>query len=140
MRKPAQIEPWLTPDELLIWVREAPDRDSYQKRLAIWLTHLGPFHAHDVAQMLGVSRQAVWLWLGQYNRHGPSGLERQGRGGRRWAFLTWEEEESLLAPFRQRAARGEVVTAVSMWPEISKAVDREVSLVYSVSQKKFRIK
>ena len=140
MRKPAQIEPWLTPDELLIWVREAPDRDSYQKRLAIWLTHLGPFHAHDVAQMLGVSRQAVWLWLGQYNRHGPSGLERQGRGGRRWALLTWEEEESLLAPFRHRAARGEVVTAVSMWPEISKAVDREVSLVYSVSQKKFRIK
>jgi len=130
MRRPTQIEPWLNPDELLIWVREAPDRDSYQKRLAIWLTYLGPFHAHEVAQMLGVSRQAIWLWLGQYNRHGPSALARQGRGGRRWAFLTWEEEDSLLEMFRQQAARGDVVTAVSMWPEISKAVGREVSLAY----------
>jgi transposase len=91
---------------------------------------LGPFHAHDVANMLGVSRQAVWLWVGQFNKHGPSALERMGRGGRRWAFLTWEEEESILEPFRQRAAQGELVTAVSMWPEISKAVGREISLAY----------
>jgi transposase len=130
MRRPAQIEPWLSADELLFWVRGAPDRDSYQKRLAVWLTFIGPFHAHEVANILGVSKQAVWLWMGQYNQKGPEGLERSGRGGRRWAFLSWEKEEEVLATFRERAAKGEVVTASSMRPEISKAVGQEVSLAY----------
>jgi len=130
MRGPAQIKPWLSADELLAWVREARDKNSYQKRLAVWLTYLGPFHARDVANMLGVSRQSVWLWIGQYNKHGPTALDGKGRGGRHWAFLTWEEEESLLEPFRQKAVRGEWVTAVSMWPEISKTVGHEVSLGY----------
>lgn len=130
MRNPARIEPWLSADELLVWVREAPDRDAYQKRLAIWLTVIGPFHAHEIAQMLGASKQAVWLWVGQYNKHGPEGLGRSGRGGRRWSYLSREEEEELLAVFRDRAARGDMVTATAIWPEISKALGREVSLGY----------
>ena len=35
MRGPAQIEPWLPEKELLAWIREAADRQAYQKRLAI---------------------------------------------------------------------------------------------------------
>jgi hypothetical protein len=45
MRKPAQVAGWLSDLELLEWVRESPDVGSYQKRLAIWLTVMGPFHA-----------------------------------------------------------------------------------------------
>ena len=71
MRRPAQIKPWLSPEEMMIWVRESPTRDAYQRRLAIWLTYVGPFHAREVADMLCVSKQAVWLWIGQYNRDGP---------------------------------------------------------------------
>jgi len=65
MRGPAQIESWLSKEELLAWVREAADREAYQKRLAIWLTKIGPFPAYEVARMLGISKQAVWLWTGQ---------------------------------------------------------------------------
>jgi transposase len=130
MRGPAQVESWLSAEELLVWLREAPDRDAYQKRLAVWLTFIGPFHAHEVANMLGVSRQAIWLWIGQYNKNGPAGLERSGGGGRRWSYLSWREEEEILRPFRERAALGEVVTATAMWPQISKAMDQEVSLAY----------
>ena len=35
MRPPAQIEPWLSPEDLQTWVREAPDKASYQRRRAI---------------------------------------------------------------------------------------------------------
>src|SRR4030042_218001 len=88
MRGPAQIWSWISEEELLVWIREAADRETYQKRLAIWLTKIGPFHAHEVARMLGVSKQAVWLWVGQYNKEGPEGLVRQGRGGRRSFLLS----------------------------------------------------
>lgn len=81
MRKPAPIHAWLSPEDLQTWVREARGRDEYQRRLAIWLAYIGPFPVHHVATLLGVSKQTVWLWVSQYNRHGPQGLERHGRAG-----------------------------------------------------------
>jgi len=130
MRKPAPIKSWLTGDELLVWLREAPTRDAYQKRLSVWLTYWGPYPAREVAEMLGVSKQAIWLWVGQYNKQGPAGLERSGRGGRRWAYLSRLEEEEILRPFRERALSGEIVSATAIWPAISKAMGRKVSLAY----------
>jgi hypothetical protein len=43
----------------MAWVQDAPDKTAYQRRLAIWLTHAGPFPAHRVADLLRVSTQAV---------------------------------------------------------------------------------
>ena len=130
MRSPAAVSPWLTDEELAAWVQEASDKLAYQKRLAIWLTHSGQFHAQQVADLLQVSKQAIWLWVGQYNHEGPTGLVRSGRGGRRWAFLSWEDEEALLGRFEQRAMKGEVMTAKTLWSDVTQALGREVSLDY----------
>jgi transposase len=130
MRRPALIKPWISPEEMMIWVREAPSRDAYQKRLAVWLTHVGPFHAGEVADMLCVSKQAVWLWIGQYNRRGPEGLRRQGRGGRRWSYLGWAQEQTLLHSLEERARAGEIITAKQIVPEIESLVGGEVSKGY----------
>ena len=84
MPRTPHVEPWLSDLELLEWVRTAESRGAYQRRLAVWFTYLRHYPAHEVAALLGVSTPAVWRWLGQYNRQGPAGLARQGRGGRRW--------------------------------------------------------
>lgn len=128
MRRPAQIKPWIAPEEIVIWVREAPDRTAQQRRLAIWLTYIGPLHARQVADMLCVSRQAVWLWISQYNRYGPEALRRKGRGGRRWAFLTWNQEEEFLHAIQERALAGEIIAAKQMLPEIEALVGKQVSV------------
>jgi transposase len=91
---------------------------------------LGPYHAYEVAEMLGVSKQSVWQWVSQYNKSGPDGLERIGSGGRQWSYLSWEEEKEVLEPFWGKARDGEVITAKSIWPEISKAVGKNVTLDY----------
>ena len=65
MRNPSALTPWFTTDQLLAWVKESPDKTAYQRRLAIWLTHSGPFPAHRVADLLAVSTQAIWKWLGE---------------------------------------------------------------------------
>ena len=130
MRRPAQIKSWLSEEELLAWLRDCPDRGTYQRRLAIWLTWTKSLHAEDVAQMLGVSKQAIWLWIGQYNKEGPEGLQRQGRGGRRWSLLELREEQQVLERWAKRAQQGEVITARQLLPEVQKAVGQEVSLAY----------
>jgi len=129
MRPPAQIVPWLSEEELAIWVREAPSKDAYQKRLGIWFTHLR-HSAAEVADLLQISKPAVWLWVGQYNRGGPRGLFRKGRGGRRWSFLSWEDEEGLLQTWESRGIRGEILTVPQLVGEVEKAVGRSVSVDY----------
>ena len=57
MRPPAEIALWLSTEDMQTWVREAPDKASYQRRLAIWLTHVERLSAHRVAQSLCVSSQ-----------------------------------------------------------------------------------
>ena len=96
MRPPAKIEPYMTKYQMQAWLRDAPDKSAFQRRQAIWLTSVEKLHAYRVAGMLGVSTQVVWLWIGQYNKLGPRGLERQGRGGRHWSFLNYGQERQVI--------------------------------------------
>jgi transposase len=130
MRKPAMLHPWFTADQLLSWVKEAPDKTAYQRRLAIWLTYLGDFPAHRVAELLAVSTQAVWKWVGEYNAVGPGGLDRKGRGGRRWGLMSLDEERAVLAQYLAPAEAGDLLTAKQLQAALSKAVGRAVKIDY----------
>jgi len=101
--------------------------------MALWLTHFGRWHAREIAEMVGVSVQAVWKWVGQYNRQGPMGLLRRGRGGRRWSFLTTRQETDLLRSLEARAVRGDILTAKQVLPLACDAAGRDVSLAYVYS-------
>ena len=74
-----------------------------------------------------VGRLAV---IAQYNQRGPEGLQRQGRGGRRWAYLSAEEEEAFLRPWQPRAMQGELLTAQQLRGRLEKRLARRVSLGY----------
>ena len=106
MRQPTQINQWLSIEKMFQWLQNATDQHAYKRLMAIWLTHTGNLHANKVAEILAVSTQAVWLWIRQYNKYGPKGLERKGRGGRRWAFLTIQQEAELIKPFIRKALTG----------------------------------
>jgi transposase len=130
MRRPALIHQWLSEKELKAWVRKARSREEYQKRIAIWMTLTGPFPAHRVASLLVVSKQAVWLWVSQYNRLGPDGLQRRGRGGRRRAYLSPSQEAALLESLQRLAQRGDSPTAKQVQEEVSQATRIKVSISY----------
>ena len=130
MKMPAHIHPWMNDEELAAWVRESPTQDAYKKRLAIWLTRRGPFHAHRVSDLLQVSKQAVWLWIKQYNQGGPESLDRKGRGGRRRAYLSLEQERALVERLQSQVAKGQAKKAKELLPEVLEAVGQNVSVAY----------
>lgn len=70
----------------------------------------GFFHAQQVASILQVSKQAVWLWIGQYNTRGPEGLARTGRGGEGGHFSHGRMRIGSWGHFFERARRGDVTT------------------------------
>jgi transposase len=57
-------------------------------------------------------------------------LARRGRGGRRWAFLTLDQERELLAALQAEAGRGQVLTAKQIHGRVRQAVGKKVSLDY----------
>lgn len=130
MKMPAQITPWMTEKELAKWVHEAPTADALKKRLSIWLTFKGPFHAHRVSELLQVSKQAVWLWIKQYNVGGPDCLDRKGRGGRRRAYLSVEDEKVLVNRLQELVSTGQARKAKELMPEVLKTVGQSVSVAY----------
>lgn len=130
MKMPAQISPWLSDEQLASWVRGSPSLDAYKKRLAIWLTKRGPLHAHRVSDLLQVSKQAVWLWIKQYNQGGPDSLDRKGRGGRRRAYLSLEDEKALVEKLQSQVAKGQARRAKELLPEVLQAVGQNVSVAY----------
>src|SRR5690349_7120783 len=130
MRRPPVIEPWLSTRQLQAWVRDAPDRDQYRRRAAIWMVAQGPLHAPEVARLLVVSVASVWQWIGQYNAQGPEGLAGPGRGGRRHGLLSTGDEAVVLQRFLARARRGHVTTAHHLRDALCEAAGQEVSLSY----------
>lgn len=130
MRQPAEIKPWFSIEEMFQWLHDSPDEPSYKRRMAVWLTHTGKLHANKVAEILDVSTQAVWLWIRQYNTQGPDGLKRKGRGGRRWAFLTAQQEAELLKPFIQKAREGRPPRPAQIKQLIEQKLQRKVSAPY----------
>lgn len=54
MCQPARIEPQMSSDELLAWLREAPDRDAYQK---------APGHMADRTAAFSYGRSVALWWV-----------------------------------------------------------------------------
>jgi transposase len=130
MRPPATIKLWLTSRKMFDWLQNAPDEDACKRRLAIWLTYSDKLHSREVAKTLGVSIQAVRLWISQYNKSGPGGLERTGRGGRRRALLCLKEEIEFLKPFIRKARSNNPPKAIEIKYKIEQKLGKKVSTAY----------
>ena len=130
MRRPAKIKNWLTAEQMADWLANAPDESAKKRRMTIWLIFTRHLYANNVARMLGLSVQSVWLWTKQYNLKGPQGLERKGRGGRRRAFLPKEREAHILDPFSRRIRNGQVVRAREIQKALEDELKHKVSMPY----------
>lgn len=130
MPRTAQITQWLSHDEMLLWLKAADTKEAYQRRLAIWISTIGSMPAAQVAELLGVSVQAIWKWTSEFHHSGPGGLERKGRGGRRRALASEEEEVRVVTKIQQLQARKPVPSLRSLVPMACKMLGHPVSEDY----------
>jgi transposase len=129
MRPPAKIKPWLNPSQLTDWVCAASiDAGLRRKRLAVWLSAVRSFYAHQVAALLGVSVVSVWRWISCYNRSGPEGLRASRRGGRHRGHLgSRVQEASVLARWEPQALAGDLLTAGPLRQALEQVAGRRLS-------------
>lgn len=85
--------------------------------------------AEEYAQFLGVSTSKIYRIVEQYNKNGGTFLDNLKWGGRRkeTSYLTLEEEKDLMESIRQKAVKGEILTARDVMVEIEKRLKKKVS-------------
>lgn len=110
MRRPIELEPWLSRKELRAWVQEAATVAQHRRRLAVWMASTRTLTAAQIGAALLVTRDAVGRWLRHYNDKGPEHFDGQGRGGRRRARRTLQQEQSLLRSLETHGSAGRLLT------------------------------
>lgn len=128
MRK-TKLESHLSRKQLRNRMLETQDRWQFQRWQSLYLTSQG-LPARQVADYVGVSPGTVHQWIFQYNHQGAESLRLQGRGGRRFGLLTFQEEATLLESLRSQAEQGQVVAAFSLRALVEKKVEQTVSKDY----------
>ena len=88
----------LSEEEIRGRMRAAKTPWIAQKWLVILHATVDPALAKEIALHAGVGKGTVHNLISDYNRFGPEVVERVGRGGRRNAHLTREEEAEFIAP------------------------------------------
>ena len=116
-------------EELL---KSTKTKADFRRVQCIWLRAAFAMSSDEVARAVGFSPATVKKLWSQYFSGGEEVLIGQGRGGRRRANLSLEEEQKLLVRFFDKAESGEVLVVNEVKAAYEKAVGRTVpkSTVY----------
>jgi transposase len=94
----------------------------------IYLALMRPRKAEEIARDTGVSVTTVRRVISSYNRLGLAAIETPGKGGRRHAYMSLDQERTFLQPFFARAARGEIATGEEIQRAFEAQVKHEVNI------------
>jgi transposase len=126
MSKLTRVEPHLSLSEIQDQLKQTVGCVRVQKWLVIYNAAVDPRPAREIAKHTGLALQTVHNLISAYNRQGPSALAGPGKGGRRRAYLTREEEADFLATFEERAKSGQVATATVIQRALEKRLGHPV--------------
>ena len=113
--------------ELSRLLERAVSKAEYQRVLCVWLRAALGMSAIEIATALGWSTGSVHNLHSRYLREGASALVGRGRGGRRWAWLTVEEEEELLVAFADSAEQGGITEISAVQAALEQRVGQAVA-------------
>jgi len=126
MGKMTQVVPYLTSDEITERMKQTVGFWRVQKWLVILNATIDPRPAKLVALHTGLAEQTVHNLVSSYNRHGPKVMEGPGKGGRRRAYRSLDDERVFLEPFFKKALIGQIATAAEIKTAWEKVLGRKV--------------
>jgi len=107
-------------------LKKAKTKADFQRIQCVWLRILFGFTSELVAQAVGWRPGTVKkIWSDYFSRK-EKALLGKGRGGRRRANLSLEEETRLLGGFFRKAEKGGILVANEVKAAYEKAIGREV--------------
>jgi transposase len=110
MSRVSYAKPHLSEEEVKAKIATASNARRQQKWMIVYNAMVDPRSATEIAKHTATSLRTVHQVIADYNRLGIAAIETPGQGGRRNAYLSWEEEQSFLEPFIEPSSQGEITT------------------------------
>jgi transposase len=107
------------------------NKREYIKARIVYLMQVEKIKAKDVAVAMGTSKQMVHFYNGRYKKFGIAGLINKYRGGRKWSFMSLEEEKQLLESITPDAKKGLVVISKIVRNKAEEYLGHPVSADYA---------
>ena len=117
----------LSVEEVAARWKHDPRPHCRQRWLIIYQALVDPREAAQIAKHCGVSTETVHQLISAYKRHGVAAVETAGKGGRRYGYLTLEQEQQFLAPFFAQAQVGTITTVAQIKQAFEAQVGQEVA-------------
>lgn len=112
-------------------MEKTKNRREYMKTRAVYLCKIKKMKAKDVALAVGTSVEMVYRFNARYKKLGISGLINAPRGGRKWSFMSIEEEKQLLESIKEDALKGLVIISKIVRNKAEEYLGRPVSADYA---------
>ena len=109
MARVSKAYPHLSEQEIWGRIKGVKDRNKIRRWLVIFNATVDPRPVREIALHVGLATGTVHNLISNYNRYGPDAVEGRGRGGRRRAHLSRDEEAEFLEPFFEAAHEGRIV-------------------------------
>jgi transposase len=126
MGKVSKVKPRMTVEEIQEKIRRTVGFWKVQKWLVIYHATVDPKPARDIALHTDLAEQTVHNLISRYNRFGSEAVEGKGKGGRKWAYMSMEEETQFLQGFFNKAIMGEMTTVSEIKEAFEKRIGKTV--------------
>ena len=110
MTRYTKMIPHATEEELQQLLRKVKSFWRVQQIQVIINAQRKPQTAEQLAAYSTLSKHRIKQLLRAYHQQGLQIFESQGQGGRKYGYLSLEEEKVFLEGFRQQAIAGKIVT------------------------------
>ncbi|HOR60104.1 MAG TPA: hypothetical protein PK124_02545 [Bacteroidales bacterium] len=127
MGKVTKVKNHLSNDELEKKIKETVGFWRVQKWLIIYNAQNYPRTSEEIANHLAVSKALVNKTVSEYNRFGVAAIETVGRGGRKNAYMSVEQEKEFVASYISRSQKGQIVTIQEIQEDFEKAIGKKVN-------------
>ena len=127
MSKITKVKNHLSNDELEKKIKETVGFWRVQKWLIIYNAQNYPRTSEEIANHLAVSKALVNKTVSEYNRFGVAAIETVGRGGRKNAYMSVEQEKEFVGSYISRSQKGQIVTVQEIQEDFEKAVGKKVN-------------
>jgi transposase len=114
MGKISKAKSLLSNEELIAKIKTTVGFWRVQKWLIIYNAVNYPRKAIEIANHLAVSESLVHKTISEYNKKGTKAIDTIGKGGRKNAYLTIDEEKEFLNSYIQKAQKGHIATAMEI--------------------------
>ena len=95
--------------DLLDRMNSTKDKNEFVKLQTINLYVIEKKPASEVAKIVGKKVGMIYQIALRYKKWGLDGLTNKPRGGRKWSYMSLEEEKNLLDSLIEKASKGLVV-------------------------------